>query len=123
MRNMGLTITPNQMQKQQPSESDKEQRDKRNNILIQMFAIPESDNLQKPKRLPLTQEDQEYIAKCMAKHGVDYTRMFRDIRTNDLQLTEQRLEKMGSRFLLLENDQRLVEVPDKVKHLVANPLT
>ena len=89
--------------------------EKKNAAIIELFHVPESDSVKRPA---MTDEDQEYVAQCMRKHGDNYTRMFRDIKTNDLQWTEQKLQKMCSRFLLLTNEQRNVDVPDKVKHLV-----
>jgi len=89
---------------------------------IELFDIPESDDI--PKRtksqvmLPLSVEDQEYVARCMAKHGDNYSKMSRDIKVNDMQHTENKLRKMGARFLLLEEGQRRVEVPEGVKGLV-----
>lgn len=68
--------------------------------------------------MPLTEEEQSYIAKCLAKHGDNYKKMFMDIKTNDMQHTEKQLRKYASRFLLLDPEQRLVEVPEKVEHLV-----
>ena len=88
-----------------------------NNSIIELFDVPDSDNPKERRVLPLTQEEQEYMSKCMTKHGNDYGKMFRDIRVNDLQLTETKLQKLGSRFLLLEDHQRLVEVPPRVQHL------
>jgi hypothetical protein len=51
----------------------------------------------------------------MAKHGDDFTAMFRDIKVNNMQYTETQLRKMSSRFLLLDDEQRTVEVPQKIK--------
>jgi hypothetical protein len=86
--------------------------------VIELFDIPESDDLDKPKRImPLSEEDQSYIAKCMAKHGDNYSKMFMDIKVNDMQHTAVQLKKLGSRFLLLDEAERAVEVPNKVAHL------
>ncbi|VEU38623.1 unnamed protein product [Pseudo-nitzschia multistriata] len=88
---------------------------------IELFDIPDSDELaeQKEKRCPINEEDQKYIAKCMSKYGVDYGRAFRDIKINYMQHTENQLRKLGARFLLLSSDQRIVDVPEKVKSLVS----
>jgi len=68
--------------------------------------------------LPVSIEEQTYLVRCFAKYGVDYGRMSRDIRVNDMQHTEGRLRKMGDRFMLLTKEERRVDVPESVKHLV-----
>ena len=87
--------------------------------IVELFDIPESDDLGKKKQISLSDDDQKYMAKCMKKHGDDYAKMFRDIKTNNMQYTETQLRKMGSRFLLLSAEQRKVDVPENVRHLVA----
>lgn len=42
----------------------------------------------------------------------------RDIKVNDMQHTENHLRKLGARFLLLNERERRVDVPDSVKHLI-----
>lgn len=95
---------------------------------IELFDIPDSDNLNDittlpgktfaQRKLPVSIEDQKYIRKCLAKHGDDYRSMTRDIKTNDMQHTESKLRKMAARFYLLAEDQVKVEIPDKVRHLM-----
>eukprot|EP00586_Coscinodiscus_wailesii_P012285 CAMPEP_0172503886 /NCGR_PEP_ID=MMETSP1066-20121228/173370_1 /TAXON_ID=671091 /ORGANISM="Coscinodiscus wailesii, Strain CCMP2513" /LENGTH=137 /DNA_ID=CAMNT_0013279815 /DNA_START=217 /DNA_END=630 /DNA_ORIENTATION=+ len=86
------------------------------------FNIPPSGII--PKRtmadimFPVSVEDQQFIVRCMAKHGDDYARMSWDIKLNNEQYTENQLRKLGNRFLKLEPGQRRVDVPDKIKHLV-----
>merc|ERR1711907_68798 len=84
---------------------------------LQLFDIPHSDEMRKKRRRPLGEDDQVYIASCMSKYGDDYGRMFRDIKTNYEQHTEAQLRKLGSRFLLLTSEERLVDVPEKVRSL------
>mmetsp|Transcript_30361 Transcript_30361/g.60543 ORF Transcript_30361/g.60543 Transcript_30361/m.60543 type:complete len:198 (+) Transcript_30361:202-795(+) len=96
---------------------------------IELFDIPESDNMNgimmlpgktfAQRKLPLSIEDQKYIRRCLARHGDDYHAMMRDIKTNDMQYTESKLKKMAARFFLLTRDQVKVEVPEKIKHLMA----
>jgi len=91
--------------------------------VVQLFDIPNSDNLKpKQEKLPLTEEEQKYIAKCLAKHGDNYKKMAFDLKVNKMQHTEHILRKMGSRFILLESHQRShgIEIPDKVKHLISS---
>jgi hypothetical protein len=92
--------------------------------IVSLFDIPDSDELREQKRLrrcPMEDEEQKYIAKCMSKYGDDYSKAFRDIKVNYMQHTETQLRKLGARFLLLNEHQRSVEVPEKVKALVQNP--
>eukprot|EP00531_Pseudo-nitzschia_arenysensis_P013584 CAMPEP_0116144230 /NCGR_PEP_ID=MMETSP0329-20121206/15893_1 /TAXON_ID=697910 /ORGANISM="Pseudo-nitzschia arenysensis, Strain B593" /LENGTH=178 /DNA_ID=CAMNT_0003639643 /DNA_START=34 /DNA_END=570 /DNA_ORIENTATION=- len=88
--------------------------------VVELFDIPDSDELgqQKEKRRPMSEDDQKYIAKCMLKHGDDYGRAFRDIKINYMQHTENQLRKLGARFLLLTSEERMVDVPEKVKSLI-----
>lgn len=88
--------------------------------VVELFDIPDSDEMgqQKEKRCPINEEDQIYIAKCMSKYGDDYSRAFRDIKINYMQHTEKQLRKLGARFLLLSSDQRVVDVPEKIKLLI-----
>uniref|UniRef100_A0A7S2REA6 Nucleolar protein 16 n=1 Tax=Eucampia antarctica TaxID=49252 RepID=A0A7S2REA6_9STRA len=95
-----------------------------NNKAVEVFDIPESDIIPKKtlanRMLPMSIEDQKYVAKCMEKHGNDYLKMARDMKFNDMQHTENKLRKLGARFLLLSEGHRRVEVPSTVQHLVAS---
>jgi hypothetical protein len=88
--------------------------------IIELFDVPESSNLKPSRRSlnPLSKIEEEYMVKCMAKYGDDYQRMFRDIKMNDMQHTEERLRKWGSRYLSLTPEQRQCEIPEKVQHLI-----
>uniref|UniRef100_A0A7S1ZIL3 Nucleolar protein 16 n=1 Tax=Trieres chinensis TaxID=1514140 RepID=A0A7S1ZIL3_TRICV len=92
---------------------------------VELFDVPESDVIPAKTKalrmLPVSVEDQEYLAKCMGKHGTDYGKMFRDTKVNNMQHTEGKLKKMCARFLLLTPDQLRVEVPEKVQHLMVRP--
>jgi len=92
---------------------------------VELFDIPESDVVAKKtkaqKMLPVSIEDQEFLVRCLGKHGDDYAVMARDIKTNDMQHTEGRLRKMGARFMLLTTEQLRVEVPERVKGLMMSP--
>lgn len=100
------------------------------NKAIELFDIPQSDNLKKngitnlPGKtyaqtlLPVSIEDQKYISKCLAKHGEDYKRMMRDIKTNNMQHTAAKLKNMAEKFYLLTKDQVKVDIPEKAKHLM-----
>lgn len=80
--------------------------------VVELFDVPDSDTLAANKKLhPMPEEDQKYIAKCMANHADDYGKMFRDIKVNNMQYTEAQLRKMGARFLLLDTEHRKVELP------------
>ena len=98
---------------------------------IELFDIPKSDNLNTngittlkgktfaQRKLPVSVEDQNYISKCLAKHGDDYTAMFRDTKLNDMQHTSTKLRKMAARFYLLEEEYLRVDIPEKVRHLMS----
>ena len=111
MENLGLAMDVNSLKKAPKENGEK---------AVQLFDVPKSDDM-KPKRekLPLNVDEQKYIAKCLSKHGDNYKKMAFDLKVNKMQHTEHILRKMGSRFLLLEDHQRLdgIEVPEKVKHL------
>ena len=87
---------------------------------IELFDIPESDVIPKQVKtmLPVSEEDQKYMERLFKKHGDDYTKMARDIKTNDMQHSLHRLKKIGGRFFLLTEKQLRVEVPENVKHLM-----
>lgn len=95
---------------------------------IELFDIPDSDNMNAitmlpgktfaQRKLPVSIEDQTYIAKCLSKHGDDYRAMMRDTKTNDMQHTETKLKKMAARFYLLTEEQVKVKIPEKVRHLM-----
>ena len=51
-----------------------------------------------PRRKIMTEFDQQFILRCINKHGNDYKKMARDIRINDRQLSEHQLEKMCIKY-------------------------
>ena len=95
-------------------------------VAAQLFDIPDSDVI--PKRtksdiyLPMSVNDQQYMARLFAKHGDDYKKMSWDIKLNDMQHTEHKLKKMGSRYLLLSDQERAEQVtfPENVRHLAVS---
>ena len=109
---MGLVAQPNSSSKTTPTDPNAPN-------VIELFDIPDSDARPSYRtRFPLDKDEEEYIAKCMSKHGDDYQAMFRDIKVNQMQHTEQQLRKLGARFLLLTAEQRRVNVPENIKHLL-----
>ena len=95
--------------------------------VIELFDVPDSDGLcrdpNKVKQFPLSLEDEQYMIQCMNRHGTDYIKMFRDIKVNNMQHTEEKLRKLGSRFILLSPEQRhvpCIEMPEKVQQLTAS---
>jgi hypothetical protein len=117
MANLGLVAKPNQdVHRTNDALSGNQEVN-----VVELFDIPDSDELRLAKserRAAVKEEDQKYIARCMARHGDDYGKMFRDIKLNFMQHTETQLQKLGARFLLLTPEQRKVNVPEKVKALV-----
>jgi hypothetical protein len=89
---------------------------------IELYDIPESDVIPKKTRsqimLPVSIENQQYMAKCFEKYGDDYAKMSKDIKVNNMQHTENQLKKLGARFLLLTESQLRVDVPETIKHLM-----
>ena len=109
---MGLVAKPNQdVQRihETPSTTGP------NTNVVELFDIPDSDTLSK-KVHPMPMDDQRYIAKGLDKFGEDYGKIFRDTRgVNPMQYTETQLRKMGARFLLLEDEQRQVDLPERMR--------
>ena len=118
LASFGLVARPNTLPNRNDSAQAVTPDPTKRDAVIELFDVPESDKPSRSQRFPLSQVDEEYIAKCLAKYGDDYTRMFRDIKVNNMQHTEHVLRKLGSRFLLLSPEQRRVEVPEKVLHLL-----
>jgi hypothetical protein len=108
---MGLKFDPNA--------AERDSKDaKPTQRVIELFDVPESDKPSRRSQFSLTEDEEEYIAKAMAKHGTDYNAMFYDLKSNPLQHTREKLTKMGARYLLLEPNQRRMEVPASVEPLL-----
>lgn len=95
--------------------------------MIELFDVPDSDGLcrdsNKVKQFPLSLDDEQYMIHCMKRHGTDFVKMFRDIKINYLQHTEEKLRKLGSRYILLSPEQRRVsyiDLPEKVQQCLAS---
>lgn len=90
--------------------------------IVELFDVPDSDGLTRrsrgPRLFPMDLDDEKYVVKCMEKYGDDYTRMFRDIKVNNMQHTEEKLRKLCTRYLLLTPEQRRVEAPEKVQKII-----
>jgi Ribosome biogenesis protein Nop16 len=90
--------------------------------VVELFDVPDSDGLTHRRRgtrlFPMDIEDEKYVVKCMNKYGDDYTHMFRDIKVNNMQHTEEKLRKLCTRYLLLTPEKRRVEVPEKVQNVI-----
>lgn len=110
MRRMGLKFDPNKNETEVSAQPTKP--------VIQLYDVPESDKPSRRTLYPLTKEEEEYIAKAMTKYGTNYDKMFYDLKTNPMQHTREKLQKMGARYLLLEPNQRQVEVPENITHLL-----
>ncbi|CAI5718172.1 unnamed protein product [Peronospora destructor] len=78
-----------------------------------LFEMPDSDFLgdRNPKRMAnyVSEEEAKYLRKLITKHGNDYTKMGRDIKTNNMQWTEQKLRRRCARLALL--DANLISKP------------
>ncbi|KAL7558059.1 hypothetical protein ACA910_009246 [Epithemia clementina (nom. ined.)] len=115
LASMGLLALPNDLHNSHQSSTPIQRTTA---TVVELFDIPESDKPSYKSRFPLSKEDEMYMAKCMAKWGDDYASMFRDIKTNEMQHTENQLRKMGSRYLLLTPSQRRVPVPENIQPLL-----
>ena len=111
MTKLGLVAQPGKVVTTRDAEQHAQQ-----STVIELYDVPDSDTLEaRKKKRPQSANDQKYIARLLAKHGDDYTAMFRDIKVNKMQYTETQLRKMASRFFLLDEEQRVVDVPERIK--------
>mmetsp|Transcript_18440 Transcript_18440/g.22585 ORF Transcript_18440/g.22585 Transcript_18440/m.22585 type:complete len:180 (-) Transcript_18440:143-682(-) len=125
MESLGLQSAPNTLFNVLDSQEQKENNESSSTKsckAIELYDIPESDIIPKStlaqRMLPVSIENQKYMAKCFAKHGEEYFKMSRDIKVNDMQHTENHLRKLGAKFLLLKKSQRRVDIPEKIRHLI-----
>jgi Ribosome biogenesis protein Nop16 len=92
-----------------------------NSTIIELFDVPESDGFTRNNlrtKFPLDVEEEKYVVKCMGKYGDNYTSMFRDIKINNMQHTEEKLRKLCTRYILLTNEQRRVDIPENVQNII-----
>lgn len=102
---MGLDPSPNAVKREHFADPTK----KGFVGMIELPQNPESDpyGVGNPKRRQMSQYDQEYITRCVAKHGTNYDKMVMDTKTNFQQLTAQKLQKMHEKYLSLPEDEKL----------------
>ena len=114
MKNLGLADDVNAV---------KPAQEKTEFVEMALLKHPQSDDLERsatnPRRTPLTEEKQRYIAKLLKKHGHNYDAMAADIKLNVEQLTLPKLKKLATKFLNLPNDRRAVKIP---KNLATTPM-
>ena len=115
LTSMGLLALPNDIYNSNQSSTPIQRTE---STVIELFDIPESDKPSYKSLYPLSEDDEIYMAKCMTKYVDDYSSMFRDIKINNMQYTENQLRKMGSRYILLTSTQRRVPIPECIKHLM-----
>ena len=118
MANMGLRSSLNDdVSKPSGNNNTNIKADKK--TAIELFDIPADGIIKKHTKkdvmLPMSVSDQEYINKCMDKHGCDYVKMSRDIKINNYQHNKNKLRKMGEKFLALSKKDRVVQVSEKVE--------
>ncbi|EGZ16412.1 hypothetical protein PHYSODRAFT_249768 [Phytophthora sojae] len=84
-----------------------------------LFEVPDSDFLgeRNPKRAAnyVSEEEAKYLRKLIAKHGEDYKKMERDIKTNNMQWTEQKLRRRCARLALL--DANVISKPQQTEQV------
>ncbi|KAL3657532.1 hypothetical protein V7S43_017499 [Phytophthora oleae] len=82
-----------------------------------LFEVPDSDFLgdRNPKRAAnyVSEEETKYLRKLIAKHGENYKKMERDIKTNNMQWTEQKLRRRCARLALL--DANIINKPQQTE--------
>ena len=120
LQNLGLSSAPNaDVNSRGQKVQNASPKDGTSFPTIELYDIPESDSQkQKWTNMPMSEDNQKYIIRCFEKYGDDYKKMSRDIKLNDMQHTENKLRKMGARFLLLSESQRKVDIPENIQHLV-----
>lgn len=116
MSKMGLNALPNADIK---SRGNNRNHEEQHPPTVQLFDIPESDVMTSEKLSrdvpPMSLEQQQYIMKCIAKYGADYSAMAKDIKLNNMQHNENQLRKIAARFILLTPGQRKVDIPETVQ--------
>jgi Ribosome biogenesis protein Nop16 len=125
---LGLLANPNQKPTDSGNELQHGTTTTSSKPVIELFHVPDSDGIcRDPNKVksqfPLSLDEEQYMIKCLSRYGTNYTRMFRDIKINAMQHTEDKLRKLGTRFLLLSNEQRHVttdQIPSKVQELLHN---
>ena len=121
LKNLGLQGAPNSSINSRGLDPKRFSNNTVDKKVIELFDVPDAETIAAFKaknRLPVSVENQHYMVKCFEKYGDNYKKMSRDIKINDMQHTENLLRKMGSKFLLLSDTQRKVEIPEKIKHLI-----
>mgnify|MGYP003385034401 FL=1 len=58
-----------------------------------------------PRRKIMSEFDQQFILRCIHKYDNNFTKMARDIRINDRQLSEHQLEKMCTKYYVSLKEQ------------------
>ena len=108
LASFGLDADPNHFKKK--SVPGGHGVDKKNAAFLGFAVVPESDDLaeKNPKRRRISEVDQQYIVALIRKHGEDYKKMERDIKTNVQQHTENKLKRMAEMYLALPDKEKLV---------------
>ena len=125
LRNLGLTALPNAgvnsrgrdeytITTAQYGQTD--DSDTNNNKFVDLYGTHKQAT---SPYLPMSIEDHKYMSRCFSKYGLDYTKMSRDVKVNDMQHVEHKLQKLGEKFIGLTEEHRRVDVPDSIKNLVA----
>jgi hypothetical protein len=75
---------------------------------IGMIDVSEADPyaVANPRRKQMSDFDQQYITRCVAAHGQDYSKMERDTKVNFKLFTARQLEKMFDKLETLRNEKK-----------------
>ena len=82
--------------------------------VVQLYDVPAGDMGKDHHNLrarPLSDDKQEFAARVLAKHGDDFEAAARDHKVNKMQLTASKLRKLCAKFIMLDEDDRVVDCP------------
>ncbi|GMI17870.1 hypothetical protein TrLO_g1367 [Triparma laevis f. longispina] len=90
---------------------------------VELYDVPSDGRVRASKKhsdilLPMSVSKQEYIVKCVMKHGLNFKKMQMDVKTNEEQETERQLEKMWEKFKGLKEEERVVDWGERVEELL-----
>jgi Ribosome biogenesis protein Nop16 len=96
--------------------------------IIEVFDIPKDNStttttLSRRQKHPLTVDEEAYVINGMKKYNDDFIKFFRDTKVNYLQHTEEKINKLCSRFISLQNEQRhtpIEELPSNIQSIISS---
>ena len=121
LSNFGLNADPNRNLAGSELNTGRKQKPKDPNAVSAAFVglakIPTDKELKttsladpNPKRRIMSEDDQEYVVKCIKKHEFDYEKMAKDMKRNYNQHTEAKMKKMCEKYMGLPTSEKLVNL-------------